>query len=260
MDSRNWLVRFFGVVARGQTYLNILYLLLAFPLGLAYFIFFVVGFALGIPLIILWVGFLILLVVFAGWWVFILFERQQAIWLLGVELPPLWRESVSGKPVWEQVKAYASNPVTWLGLVFLFLKFPIGIICFVVAVSSIAISLALLTAPLTFSFWPIDVVFDWSGTWVWSIDTFWESLIAFGVGILVGFLSLHIMNGLAWVLGRLARYMLADPRLVAPATSAAPATSLEPLSQEDQAPETDVEIPDDESVGDDSAPEESEAP
>lgn len=255
MDSRNWLARFFGVVARCQTYLNILYLLLAFPLGLAYFIFFVVGFALGIPLIILWVGFLILLVVFAGWWLFILFERQQAIWLLRVELPPLWRESVAGKPVWDQVKAYASNPVTWLGLVFLLLKFPIGIICFVVVVASGAITLALLTAPLTFAFWPIEVMFDWSGAWVWRIDTFWEALIAFGVGIVVGFLALHLMNGLAWVLGRLAHFMLADPRLTAPAASSPSAASQEPVPQEELADQAATDIPEDGSEGNDSEPE-----
>lgn len=260
MDSRNWLVRFFGVVARGETYLNILYLLLAFPLGLAYFIFFVVGFALGIPLIILWVGFLILLVVFAGWWVFILFERQQAIWLLRVDLPPLWRESVSGKPVWEQVKAYASNPVTWLGLVFLLLKFPIGIVSFVVSVTLIAITLGLLTAPLTFSFWPMNVMFDWSGTWVWRIDTFWESLIAFGVGILFAFLALHIMNGLAWVLGRLARYMLADPRQMETVVSAPVAASPELVPQVELTNKTIAEVPEDESAEADPEPEEPEEP
>ena len=36
--------RFFGVAASGRTYLNLLYIWLAFPLGLAYFIFLITFF------------------------------------------------------------------------------------------------------------------------------------------------------------------------------------------------------------------------
>ena len=35
--------RYFGVIVRGQTYLNLVYLALAFPLGLFYFVFLVTG-------------------------------------------------------------------------------------------------------------------------------------------------------------------------------------------------------------------------
>lgn len=240
--NRSWLSRIFGVVIEGQTYLNILYLLLAFPLGLFYFIFFVVGFSLGLPLIILWVGFLILALVAAGWWAFILFERQQATWLLGVDFPPLWRQDLSAKTTWEKIKSYAANPVTWLGLLFLLLKFPVGIVTFSVCVSLIAITFAFVTAPLTFSFLPLEIVFDWNA--VWQIDTFWEAVILFWIGLLVGLLTLHILNGMAWVLARLARYLLSDPRAslsVAGAGELAPVTeaAVQPAASE---PATEPEV------------------
>jgi len=44
---------FFGVVADPQSYLNIFYLLLAFPLGIAYFVFLVTGISVGTGLIII---------------------------------------------------------------------------------------------------------------------------------------------------------------------------------------------------------------
>lgn len=48
----NWmkdaLIKFFGVAVQGRTYLNMLYLLLSFPLGLSYFVILVTGLALGI--------------------------------------------------------------------------------------------------------------------------------------------------------------------------------------------------------------------
>ena len=48
--------KFFGVVAQEETYLNLIYLLLAFPLGTVYFTFLVTGLSLGIGLLIVWIG------------------------------------------------------------------------------------------------------------------------------------------------------------------------------------------------------------
>jgi len=59
--------QFFGVVTRGETYLNIIYLLLAFPLGTAYFVFLVTGLSLGLSLLIIWVGIPILLFMIVAW-------------------------------------------------------------------------------------------------------------------------------------------------------------------------------------------------
>nr|QNO47354.1 hypothetical protein LNGCCOLK_00031 [Methanosarcinales archaeon ANME-2c ERB4] len=89
--------QFFGVAARGQTYLNIIYLLLSFPLGTAYFVFLVTGLLLGLSLSIVWVGIPILLLMLAAWWGLVVFERQLAIWLLHVDIPPMSRETTSGQ-------------------------------------------------------------------------------------------------------------------------------------------------------------------
>ncbi len=51
--QKRYIKRFFGVVARGQSYLNMIYLLLAFPLGVCYFVFLVTGLSLGIGLLII---------------------------------------------------------------------------------------------------------------------------------------------------------------------------------------------------------------
>lgn len=78
--------KFFGVVTRERTYLNIIYLLLAFPLRTAYFVFLVTGLSLGLSLP-FWVGILILLFMIIAWWGLVVFERQLAIWLLHVDFP-----------------------------------------------------------------------------------------------------------------------------------------------------------------------------
>jgi hypothetical protein len=43
---------------------------------------------------------------------------------------------------------------------------------------------------------------------LWRIDTSSEAWMATGLGVLVTLLSMHLMNGLAFVSGRFARLML----------------------------------------------------
>jgi len=42
----------------------------------------------------------------------------------------------------------------------------------------------------------------------WRVDTFWEAVILTIIGIPLAFISLHLMNGAAFIQGRLARVML----------------------------------------------------
>ncbi len=266
--STNPLAKFFGVFLDGQSYLNALYVFLAFPLGLFYFIFLVVGLSLGISLLILWVGILILLVVLGGWWAFAAFERQMAIWLLHEDIPPMPRPGAQPQGTWAQFVGYLTNPVTWKSLVYLLVKFPLGILSFVVAVTLLALTGAFLTAPLSFAFFPMQI--QLIGNQVYSIDTPLEAGLAFLVGLILALVSLHILNGLAWISGRFAYLMLgyfpaakrpsalaqktalaqntapetpvsAAPVLpIAPAQPFAPAQSSEPLPVEPAEPEQPV--------------------
>ncbi len=195
--------QFFGVAARGQTYLNIIYLLLSFPLGTAYFVFLVTGLSLGISLLIIWVGIPILLFMLAAWWVLVAFERQLAIWLLHVDIPPMSRETASGRSAWVRLKIHLRNPVTWKGLAYLFARFPLGIFSFVVAITLIALTGALLFAPLTCTYPECQMY-----TFSWQIDTLNEAVVCSILGLCVGLISMHVMNCLAFVSGRFAILML----------------------------------------------------
>lgn len=227
--NQNPLARFFGVAIQGQTYLNALYLLLAFPLGLFYFIFLVTGLSLGVSLIIVWVGIFLLLLVFAVWYALLILERQMAIVLLHQDIPPITRESSTGKTAWQQIKSALANPVTWKGLVYLIAKFPLGIISFVVLVTFLSISFALLAAPVYFQWAHPQVTLDFGRT-IWVIDTLPEALGAFFGGVLMLLVSMHIFNWLAWISGKFAWLMLGDfsqpavPNTVAAAQETAPAS------------------------------------
>lgn len=97
------------------------------------------------------------------------------------------------------------NPVTWKSLAYLFAKFPFGILAFVIGVTAISLTLALVTAPLTYTFLPINVGF-------WYVDTLEAAVLCAILGLVVGLVSLHAMNGLALLWGHFARLMLGSGR------------------------------------------------
>ncbi|HEV7508115.1 MAG TPA: sensor domain-containing protein [Thermoanaerobaculia bacterium] len=207
------LARFFRAPIRLQTYKNLLFLALAFPMGLFYFIFLAVGLALGYGLTIVWVGFPILALVFAGsWWMSVL-ERRLAIGLLGAEVPPMAPPpGASTLGFWQRLRTFLSNPVTWKGMGYLLMKFPIGVVSFVALVTSLSVSISLLLVPVT---WPwSDVTFD-VDFGIWNPSTFSGSLLCGLAGAILLLVSLNLLNGLAFVLRLLATAMLGSPRFMA---------------------------------------------
>ena len=68
-------IPFIGVIADPQSYLNVVFLLLGLPLGVAYFVFLVTGISVGFGLTVVWVGVPILALVLLGSWAMCRFER-----------------------------------------------------------------------------------------------------------------------------------------------------------------------------------------
>jgi len=201
MNNENIIRSYFGVLLKSRTYLNFLYLLLAFPLGLTYFIVLVTGLSLGLSLIIIWVGLLILAVLFPLIWFLITFERSQAIYLLGESIYPMSKPSTEDKGLLMRMKDFLTNPVTWKGLLFLFLKFPLGIGAFVLITVGLAIGLSFVFAPIIYPFATIDMGF-------WIVDSFSEAIGVSIVGILLIPGIFHLFNYAAILFGKLSKLML----------------------------------------------------
>ncbi|HXU45066.1 MAG TPA: sensor domain-containing protein [Thermoanaerobaculia bacterium] len=204
-----------------RSYANLLYLALAFPLGLAYFVFLVVGLSVGLGTVIIWVGVPILAAVLAGSFAFSMFERELAIRLLGAEVPPMTPAAGGPQSVSQRIKAFLKNPVTWKGLGYLAVKFPLGLGTFVLVVTLSSITLALLLAPLYYGWIAPDLVFSLDdGTWV--VDSLGGALACSAAGALFGLVALNLFNGLAFAWRKLADLMLGSPRFAAPAPSPVP--------------------------------------
>jgi hypothetical protein len=193
---------FVSVAFKKQTYMNILYLLFTFPLGTAYFVFLITGLSLGFHLVGVWIGIPILLLVFLAWWEMASFERQLAEWLLGMKMPPMSREQLEADSLLDRWIVKLRNPVTWKALLFLLMKFPLGIFSLAVAIFMVILTLFLLMSPLMY-YAGYHLLLD-----VPRYAALTLSVAAFFAGIPTGLLSLHIMNFLAKLSGRFAVLML----------------------------------------------------
>jgi signal transduction histidine kinase len=194
-----WPARFAGVVARPQTWRSLAYLLLAFPTGLVYFIVLVVGVSTGVALAIVVVGLGILIVTLAAWRGMASIERSLARRLLGVAIPhPPDRR---GLPRVERVTRWLRDPVTWKSLIFVALKFPLGVITFALVVGVGFLSLVLLLAPLIVIGTPVTI-------FGWIFESSLEALPLTLLGIIACLLWLNGTNGLGWLWALYARVML----------------------------------------------------
>jgi len=218
------LMQLFGAPFRLRTYTNLLYLVLAFPLGIAYFVFLAAGLTAGFGLTIVWIGIPLLALVFAGSWAFAAFERQMAIHLLGAEISPMTplilpAPNGETRTAWQRAGDFFGNPSTWKGMGFLLLKFPLGLVSFVAVVTMLATSAALLLAPVAWMWGELD--FDVEGL-VFQVDSIggvWACALL-GLGLL--FLSLNLLNALALVWRGTATVLLGSDRFTAAAPPAIP--------------------------------------
>jgi hypothetical protein len=208
--DRDLLDILFGPATQVQTYLNVLYLLLAFPLGIAYFVFLITGISFAAGMLIIFIGFPILYLVLMACRALGALERGMASSMLNIRIPP--PAAVPAKPgFWQGFKAIFANTLTWKSFFYLLLKFPFGIVSFVLVVTTLATSVGLILAPLTIGITTLD--FGW-----WQVDSKDEATVWCLVGVVLLILSMHLMNGLARVWGRFAQIMLGpdDPVPAAP--------------------------------------------
>ena len=189
----------FGVARRRQTYRNVAFLLASLPLGIFYFGFLVGGLVLGFATIVLVVGVPILLLMAAASWGLGTFERELVRSWLGMPIPAPIRAEATQRSPSARLAAHFRDQVTWTNLLYLLLKFPLGVLSFAAAFGVIAVTARLLATPLGFLIPPGDLAYAGSPAWV---------VVGPALGLLVGFGGLHALNGLAYLSGRFARVML----------------------------------------------------
>lgn len=204
--------RFVTAPLRLQTYKNLAYLALAFPLGVAYFVGFVTGGALGFGLLITWVGLPILLVTLTAATFVAALEAWLATALVGIHTPvPAFIQEVNvkdgttlpGDGFLDAVKHLVNEPSTWTSVVLVFTKFGFGIASFVALVTAGAIGATLLAAPFVYDteahlLGLVDEVqIGEYSVGPWIVDTPSEALTVAFAGVVFVLVAINLLNLLA---------------------------------------------------------------
>lgn len=201
--ARTGLRRFFGVVADAQTYRNLAYLALTFPLGVLYFTLIWGGGSIGASTLPILVGAPILVGVLAMAVAVADIETRLARGLIGADVS-MATPRPSEEPLTEYAKRLITSPQSYLAVVYLLSKFVIGIAAFVALTVASTLSAVLTAAPLLYS--RPGVAYQIGSNVV--VDTLPEAMVASVVGILLAFVFLHLFNVAARALARYTEVML----------------------------------------------------
>lgn len=200
-----------GVLTDGQTYKNLLYLILRFPLGVAYFTVLVTGSALGVGLAVLLVGFLVLALTVAGATYAGSIEALLANRLLGTDIQ-YEPHDLTEKSLVEYTKCVLTDVRSYVLLAYMLATFPVGIALFTLIVVFGTFTLVSVLAAVTYwlPFTEYQVT-DMGGTTV-VIDTLPEALLFAVAGLVVGYLGVHVCNLIAQAHGRVTAAILDQNR------------------------------------------------
>jgi len=204
--GKSFVSRFFGVFADPKAW-GALFYLLFFSLfsGIIYFTWAVTGISLSLGFMVLIIG-----LPFLGLFVLsvqgiALVEGRVVEALLGVRMPR--RPIFSGKSPgwWGRFKTLISEKHTWLSIVYMIIKLPLGIIYFIVFIVLIALSLFGIALPILeqgFDIYPLVINNVPYYTPVWLMPL---TVIA---GILLIILTMHLAKVLGRMHGALAKALL----------------------------------------------------
>lgn len=219
---------------RLQTYRNLLYLVLMYPLGYIYFHLVLFGFTFGLGLSVVLIGVPILLLTLIMVSGLASIERTLARVLLQIDIPISHLET--DQTIWERSKALVTDRQVWGGTVYLLSEFVAGIAVFSLLSSLVLTAGSLILTPLYYQSAPTsiylgstpviqftpDILFGWDNLLVglqttviidtWQITGLPVALLIALVGVGLMLITLLLCNGIARFWGQYMKLMLRTPR------------------------------------------------
>jgi len=200
--------RILGVFADPHSYGALFFMLLSLPLGILYFTWAVTGVSLSLGLSILIFGFVFFLFFMSTLRAVSLVECRIVEALLGERMPR--RPSVvPPKGSWiERVKFWITDKRTWLTILYMVLRLPLGIVYFVVTVVFLAFAFSFIAAPFAQLIFDVPMIhFNEQSYYlpVAFLPLFWLA------GVLDLILLMHFARAAGRMHAGIAKAMLARP-------------------------------------------------
>jgi putative sensor protein/HAAS domain-containing protein len=201
---------FFNVVSDPRTYGALLYMLLALPTGIFYFVWAFTGLALSAVFMIFIIGIPFALMFLASVRVLSHVEGRIVEALLGVRMPRrLPAQPSLDEGIWSKVKEAFTDIRTWSSLFYMLLRLPLGLAYFVVTIVGLALSLSTMgISAYSLITGESHVHVDGAPYIAHMLHTA-PGLVLLGLaGILLFFVMLHIIRAIGWVHGKIAEGLL----------------------------------------------------
>lgn len=211
-----------------HTWAEALFLLLAFPLGLFYFILVVVGLSVGASTLILWIGIPILFLTFLAVRAIVHIEIAMVESLLHVYIPRKPR-SRAPRTLQQYCRALFKDPLTWKGILYIVcVKYPLGTVFFCITLTLLCIVASFVLMPLGYLIctsiynalglhdpWGMlqiqEKAFSWSFIVIngqfQAID-FIKSFAVTAIGLVLWFPTRYVIKGMAYATGVSAKALL----------------------------------------------------
>lgn len=211
---RSMVGKFFGVAADPHAYSALFYMLLSLATGIFYFTWTVTGISLSLGLAVLVIGIPFIVLFFGSVRVLSLVEGRLVESMLGVRMPRRPVFSTRGMSIWKRIGAMFSDPRSWSAMFYMLMMLPLGIIYFTLAVTMLSTSLALAGAPI------FKLIGDIAGfqnscdaaAWICGpvmwLNSWPGSFVLCVIGIMLVFVTLHMVRGLGYLHGQIARHLL----------------------------------------------------
>jgi hypothetical protein len=198
--------RFFGIYADPRAWGSLLYMLIAFLTGIAYFTWAVTGLSLSVSFAIfifgLPVALLFLLSVRGVAWL----EGRLVEALLGVRMPRRQLFAPQNTKLLERIKTLVTDKHTWLSIVYMVIQFVLGTVYFVVLVTVFAFAASFTALPIVQEVLNVPVIQFANG-----VDYFlpqWGYPLAVLGGVLLWTATMHLVKWVGSLHGRFAKTLL----------------------------------------------------
>ncbi len=204
---KSLLARFFGVAVNPRAYAALFYMVLSLATGIFYFTWVVTGLGLSAGFAILIIGIPFIVLFFATVRALSFVEGKIVEAMLGVRMPrrPLYVDRELS--IWQRIGRMFTDPRSWSTLFYMVLMMPLGIAYFTIVAVGTALSMGLMAAPFLHLMGVPGGIRLHLESNVLELSP-WMSPLVFVAGVLLLFILLHVVRGIGYLHGQLAKHLL----------------------------------------------------
>jgi hypothetical protein len=182
-------------------------MILALVTGIIYFTWTVTGISVGASMIFLIIGIPIIILFLYSIRGIAFVEGRIVEAILGERMPRRSKYTNKDTKLWDRIKDLLTDRTTWLGMLYMILQLPLGIIYFTLMVTLIATSISLIFAPIVQLLMNINII-NIDGYYYYPPD--WTLPLITIVGMLLITLTMHFAKFIGKIHGRWAKLLLVN--------------------------------------------------